>query len=329
MFAMLGLLGVVMAGAAFVGLEMTPEEDDETSVGDDADQAEQDQAAARAKGAEVPIEITPLTEPVMQDDRIISGGDEADTITGGDAHDQIGGGDGADDLRGGAGGDDLHGEAGNDRIDGEDGADTLHGEDGDDALHGGAGDDVLSGYLGADTLFGGDGDDCLLGGAGDDLLRGGAGHDSLMGGWGDDTLAGEGGGDAMFGGEGNDVIDGRNDDAAAGAPDYLNGGAGDDTITTGNDDIVTGGAGADTMILGDWIDDPAQVQDYDPQEDRLVVIFDDSDTGATLPNLSLSQNPDAPEAIRLLLDGVPIASFAGAGAPTLDHIALVGRSTLA
>ncbi|MEQ5837732.1 calcium-binding protein [Marinobacter sp. NFXS9] len=115
--------------------------------------------------------------------RSIEATDNDDVIRG-DAEDNT--------IDGLAGSDILYGDEGNDTVDGSGGNDTLYGESGDDSLNGGAG---------SDHLEGGQGDDMLAGGAGNDALFGGAGNDRFVFGFGDGT-------DTVFNddSEGNDVV---------------------------------------------------------------------------------------------------------------------------
>lgn len=257
------------------------------------------------------------------------GGPADDSIAGTDDTDFLGGGDGDDSLSGGDDDDDLTGGAGGDTIDGDDGNDTLHGESGDDLLRGGVGDDTLLGYDGNDDLQGGDGADELQGGLGDDALDGGAGADALFGREGSDSLIGGLGADTLFGGWDNDVLVG----AVANAEgtdvddvDFLNGGDGDDTILAGAGDVVSGGTGADTLVLGEWIvGDAAELWDYDPNEDQIVIVYDDADADAD-PHMEIRVSADDARWTEIVVDGAVLGIVPTADAPTADQIVLVGES---
>lgn len=105
--------------------------------------------------------------------------------------------------------------------------------------------------------------------------------------------------------------------------DYLNGGSGDDTILAGAGDIVTGGAGADQIILGDWIasdEAAAQILDFEPGQDLLVVSY--ADDGPE-PEISF----EATGALtRVFADGTCVATLAGADAISIEDIALLPQS---
>ena len=254
----------------------------------------------------------------------LAGGAGDDILSGGAAGDRLSGGDGADQLTGRGGDDRLWGGAGRDWLDGGDGDDSLYGQGGDDVLNGGAGDDVLVGGRGADQLAGGPGDDRLWGGGGHDTLFGGEGHDTLDGGMGRDWLAGGSGNDLLIGGGGRDTLDGGpgndtlwggSEGASDGATDWLNGGAGDDLLGVGPGDIATGGAGSDVFQLQDF--GPglpvADIMDYNPEEDQLVLLYD-----ATLhvaPVLS-AEPVEGTGDVTLMLDGVAVALIRDA--PDLD-----------
>ena len=220
---------------------------------------------------------------------IIEGDEGNDTLTGDDTDDQIGGYEGNDLLSGGDG---------RDMLFGHDDADTLGGGDGDDRLYGGDDGDVMLGEYGNDTLFGQNGDDALGGGFGDDSLVGGGGgdalsgddgDDSLEGSLGDDTLQGGSGHDVLNDGAGNDLLDGHDDGSDS---DYLNGGHGNDTLIAGGLDIVSTGAGYDTVMVGDWIENgaPVTVTDFDTDYDLIEVRLSDTNSAITIAHSGADQH---------------------------------------
>ncbi|MEY8840163.1 calcium-binding protein [Cribrihabitans sp. XS_ASV171] len=237
---------------------------------------------------------------------VIAGGEDADNLSGAAGDDQINGYEGNDDLSGAGGNDTMRGEdgddtvrggAGADEIDGDAGADQLSGEDGDDRLRGHDGDDRMDGDGGNDTLEAGFGDDRLFGGSGDDALHGWHGDDSLDGGDGMDSL---------FGGFGNDFLIGSED---TNDQDFLNGGSGLDTIVAGAGDVVTGGADADTIVLGDWLAqaESAKVMDFQSGEDSLLVLWDLARTPD--PEITLEEDPDRPGLFHLSVEGEHVAEL--------------------
>ena len=133
---------------------------------------------------------------------------------------------------------------------GTDGDDILNGLAGNDYLEGGAGHDVLTGGEGADHIHGGSGNDSATGDDGDDLLSGGDGDDKLSGGYGDDTLIGGAGHDNIQGSDGDDIIDGVSGEDVA-EKDYLNGSEGDDILIGNNGDVMSGRSGADRFEITD------------------------------------------------------------------------------
>lgn len=250
-------------------------------------------------------------------DRDVANGYEGDdTLSGAAGDDELWGGLGDDTLNGGTGADTLHGGAGQDDATGEDGDDYIFGHGADDTLAAGAGDDSLVGGHGDDTLDGGDDDDAVHGGLGDDVLRGGAGADILFGGWGDDTLSGL---------EDDPATDGWDDTDVS---DFLNGGGGADVIIAGAGDIVTTGDGADTVLLGEWLsmEHQAEILDFAPGEDSLVVVYDDIAGGA--PDVDLSPDPDDATVQHIMLNGIQIAAINNAPGLNAGHITLVGSSML-
>jgi Ca2+-binding RTX toxin-like protein len=193
-------------------------------------------------------------DSARNDDDLLIGDSEDNTITGNVGNDVILGLGGNDDLTGGADNDQLYGHSGNDFLKGALGKDKLDGGADDDRLDGGDGNDWLYGNAGKDKLNGGEGNNTLLGGNGDDQLVAGSGTDKMNAGYGDDTADGGGGNDSikgldgkdkLTGGAGNDTLDGGND------ADRLSGGAGSDRLNGGGGtDVLVGGDGNDTYILG-------------------------------------------------------------------------------
>jgi Ca2+-binding RTX toxin-like protein len=356
MLFLASLIGVMAVGAAtFVGLEPGEEDADdrnpdaeaeaEANSGDEGplaampdlvQQAMDDSAASGDAIAGLSASALPGTalslEGYTHSGDIISGDDDQNDVTGTAGNDQINGYGGDDSIVGGEGDDHLFGALGRDHIHGEEGHDTLHGGDDDDDLHGDAGDDALFGHNGQDNLEGGTGDDSLVGSAGNDILRGGDGEDALHGDLDDDTLDGGLGQDTLFGGWGDDVVNGVTDDDTTeeaddiDGRDYLNGGGGDDLIIAGRDDIVTAGAGADSIVLGDWLsqDHQAEVLDFSAADDSLMVFFDDTQDAD--PEVSLEVDEENESNQHLVLNGVRIAMIANAGGLSLDHITLLPQS---
>lgn len=317
MMLLLGLIGVAAAGLAFVGLG--PDD----ALDDSSDDKTEPQVASEEPVQPIGDLLDPPDTPELKTpDPLPEEGWDAtgplDAITQ-DADIRFF--DETDDRAAGGLGDDyLDGRDGDDVLDGGGGDDTLHGGLGDDLLTGGADNDALFGHVGADSLSGQAGDDLLSGGSGNDLIAGGDGDDALQGGLDDDTLWGGDGADTLFGGSGDDLLDGRSGEGAGPVSDFLNGGAGDDLIYAGADDIVSLGSGADSLIVGDWITPgpAAQVQDFDIDDDNLVIFYDGS--GPT-PEVEVDQTEDGAQ---ILLDGAPIVTLRGVAALPDDAIALVG-----
>jgi len=353
MLILTGILGLFLAGATMVSLgglldtsdddtaDQNPESVTKTPTeggtddGDDLGirpdllaQAFADTPGDTGAGPDVAV----TTQIGGAGDDILAGESGDDLITGAAGDDQLGGRSGNDTLQGGAGRDDLHGAEGDDNLSGGDGADTLYGGSGADRLAGDDGNDLLFGQLGDDTLDGGAGDDSMHGGPGSDSLLGGAGDDALHGGLEDDWLDGGAGSDSLFGGAGNDLLRGlavqqQAQEQGQADVDYLNGGDGADTILAGDGDIVTSGRGADLLAMGYWITDPVQVVDFDPSEDSLIVVYDDS--APAEPVVELRPGDSGSDQIALYLDGIHIASLAAASGLSLDNIALLGQSQMA
>ncbi|MCW1952173.1 MAG: calcium-binding protein [Octadecabacter sp.] len=284
MLAILGLLGVALAGTAFVGIpsgaepadvpepDATDEDDDRLEGTDLLDFAETNSS---------------LVGPVE--------GVVAETT---DGYDEFFGDDGADTADGQEGDDYLDGRGGDDTLHGDAGDDHIHGGGGDDSVAGGAGDDLVYGYIGNDDMTGGAGNDALIAGDGDDVLDGGAGNDTLLGGHGNDTLIGGAGHDNLQGSEGDDVLDGVSGEETA-EKDYLNGSSGRDTLIGNDGDVMSGGADSDRFEIDSGT---VSIMDY-ADDDVLVLNFE-----GTPPELTTQSMPNG---TMLFANGEPVASLYG------------------
>jgi Ca2+-binding RTX toxin-like protein len=291
--------------------------------------ASDDAPPAAAIDGAVDIPDTPQVLQAPDDGGILSGGTAPDTLSGGAGRDLSGGRGGDDVILGATGDDHLTGEAGNDSLSGGDGDDMIDGGADNDRALGGAGNDTLQGHIGDDSLAGGDGADSLNGGDGQDLLLGDGGDDSLIGSYGDDTLVGGAGRDLSHGGAGNDLLIGLEPGLIA-EDDQLNGGAGDDTLLAGAGDQAHGGSGADSFVLGDWIaagDPAARIEDYNPAEDRLLVVYDA--LAHPDPVVTLEPDADHPDLARLHMNGMFLAEISGAGGLSVADITLIAHMPMA
>lgn len=254
-------------------------------------------------------------------DDILSTGDGDDALWGRGGEDQLTGRGGDDVMNGGLGNDHLDGDDGDDRMSGGMGNDSLNAGDGDDTLHGGVGNDALAGQDGDDLIRGGSGHDTLMGGDGEDTLDGGMGRDWLAGGAGHDQMVGGGSQDTLDGGDGDDTLWGGSSTAGDMAVDFLNGGAGDDVLHLGAGDYGMGGAGADSFVLQDiYPGGPmAEISDYNPAEDKIVVMYDPAVHAA--PELAMVP-VEGSDDVTLTLDGVKIAMVRGGIGMDLSQVTL-------
>jgi len=149
----------------------------------------------------------------------------------------------------------------------------------------------------------------------------------FMGGLDDDTLVGGAGEDTLFGGWGNDLLDGREDGVAE--QDFLNGG-GEDNLVAGSEDIVTTGMGADNVIIGDWImpGEAAQVHDFDPMEDRLIIVFD-YQANASEPEITIARDGLDPDVSHILMNGEMIAAVHSALSMSINDLMIMTQSDAA
>jgi Ca2+-binding RTX toxin-like protein len=213
MLALLGLIGIAVAGTAFVNLSSS--DDSGSAAADDAfeDTDTEELADTNSDIFQFLDDTVDVPDPEIDLDPVI------ETVR-------------------------------NLISEGTDGDDILNGLAGNDYLEGGAGHDVLTGGEGADHIHGGSGNDSATGDDGDDLLSGGYGDDKLSGGYGDDTLIGGAGHDNIQGSDGDDIIDGVSGEDVA-EKDYLNGSEGDDILIGNNGDVMSGRSGADRFEITD------------------------------------------------------------------------------
>ncbi len=127
-------------------------------------------------------------------------------------------------------------------------SDSIGGGGLKDIIQGGAGFDYIDGKGGNDTIYGGEDIDFLMGNQGDDMLSGDGGNDFILGGAGNDVIKGGAGDDNLFGGAGNDEI---------------KGGAGNDNLF--------GGEGQDTFVLEFFDNGIDRINDFDINEDKIVI----------------------------------------------------------
>lgn len=332
MILLSSLLGMMVLGSlAFIStgpdvdpmddedeLERTPDEEEDLAMSEDAQ--EDDQSVADTDLQTARSVTTAPSEPVGDPTPDISpDGVLSDDPEGPEDPDQD---DIADSILGTENDDALTGTGDTDTVLGGEGDDTLLGLGGADDLYGDGGNDSLAGGSDQDTLMGGDGDDMLSGGRGDDALHGRAGADTLIGDAGDDTL---------YGGTGDDLLSGVQraaDGTDQDEQDYLNGGADDDTIIAGDTDIVSLGAGADVLVLGEWmVDEGAQVLDFNDDEDQLMVVYDD-DAHGDAPEVALRLNASDPSLTEIVLGDEVLATLPTEDAPDIDNIVLIGESSM-
>ncbi|MEL7166811.1 MAG: calcium-binding protein [Pseudomonadota bacterium] len=310
-----GLLGLMAAGTVGV-LQMGDTDADATEASTETDN--DDGGAVTTVTSLSDLLSDPAGTPGDGDEVIEPPVDVAGLTIGTDADET---------LTGESGSDTIMGSGGNDVIDGMGGDDSLQGGDGDDLIEAGAGADEVFGNNDDDTITGGAGSDSLNGSAGADVVDGGADDDVIWGGLDDDTLSGGTGADTVFGGFGDDLISGVDTDGAADvdAGDYLNGGDGDDTIIAGNDDVVTAGSGADDIVVGDWImqGSATDVIDFNADEDDIILVYDDAG-GA--PDLNLSPDPDSPDVMHVVMDGVTVAHVSGGAGLELGDVTVMPLS---
>ncbi len=171
--------------------------------------------------------------------------------------------------------------------------DAIGGTAGDDDLEGTAGGDVIFGEGGADTLSGGEGNDSLFSGSGLVHYSGSYNHYP-----GDLTMVGDDG-------------------------DVLFGGRGDDHLWIGPGTTATGGEGADGFHAFTNVYDArtpaAEITDFDPIEDKLMIDFPVTVGYSTLPDFhfedaiaGLAIGYDAVHDQTLIaMDGVGIATLPG------------------
>lgn len=335
MFFLAGLIGMMAVGSLTV--LVTGTNDDLEGLGEpdadrdtDADLPPEPMSmalaeAAMQQGAAGLQLFNPLPPMSAEPGLMIEAGDDDDDLLGSAADDFIDAGAGLDSVDGRAGDDLLWGGPDDDAILGGPDQDTLHGDTGNDAMRGDTGNDVLFGHSGGDSLWGDAGADTLWGGLGQDMLDGGSGNDALHGREDGDVLNGGAGDDSLFGGDGADSLTGAEDAER----DFLNGGRGDDHILAGSQDIVTAGDGADAIYLPDasaWAA-PTQLLDFDPQEDRLVVLLEADE--AAEPDITFASDTGNDGMAELRVNGHLTALIPADMVPDVTDIMILSQADAA
>jgi Ca2+-binding RTX toxin-like protein len=292
MLAIIGLLGLAVAGTAFVGFPTLSggSDTDPSGATDDAAPQTNDPETTDVGGF---LDIDEDAERGLIDDLAVT--DIADNTTDQEAFADLVRAETVDlynEFFGNDGDDIAAGQSSHDYLDGRGGDDTLWGGDGDDHVHGGAGDDTVSGDGGDDLVYGYIGDDDMSGGTGDDKLHAGDGDDVINGGSGNDEL---------LGGHGEDIAE----------KNYLNGSDGQETLIGNDGDVMSGGADADRFeITGGTV----SIMDY-ADDDLLVLNYE-----GNVPELTTQSTADG---TILLANGAPVASLYGVTAFDVGTVQLV------
>jgi|GEM_PF-3815995 len=334
MLELLGVLGLLVAGAVGSAVFQGGSEPDSDSEDSDASEPEpgrepdsQTRDLAEDEPAPDPVAADPYASEPSYGVSGVAGAFHTEPVPdAGGVSDQTyghGGPESSDRLpppeeaplraTGGPGDSQLFGGAAGDSLTGGDGNDTLTGGGGADLLVGGAGSDHLAGQEGDDRLEGGPGDDTLLGGRGDDLLIAGSGDNWLSGGMGNDLLIAGGGNDTLDGDEGDDTLSGNLGQTKEGTLRYLNGGRGDDLLIAGGGDVASGGAGADVFRLTGT--GAVQITDYSAEDSLLVEYPSDG------PAPVITFEPGS-AGLRVLADGQLLADLLGVHDPDAVRLRL-------
>ncbi|OXS18812.1 type I secretion protein, partial [Pseudomonas fluorescens] len=78
------------------------------------------------------------------------------------------------------------------------------------------------------------------------------------------------------------------------------------------------------ILVGDWIDDPTTVLDYDVDNDQIAVLYDAAD-GAEI-EVALSAPDSTTGTVSILINGHAVATLNGASGLTVEDIAIVAQS---
>lgn len=306
MLMILGLFSALFAGAAAdTMLSLRPDADQDDT--DNASTEDDESMGGDQDGGLLSFAFSPLEMPQPADDPSSTFDAQADRIHSSDAYPEtpppqsvIATGD--------ASGSDMNGGGMDDRLTGGSVETRLAG-------HGG--NDILTAGTGPTHQIGGEGDDVLVGGAGDDRLEGCEGDDILIAGLGDNTLMGGAGNDILVGAA---LDDDGNDQSGQ---NFLNGGAGDDILIAGSGDYLHGGDGADTFVLGQWLQggDPVSLVDYHADEDQILLQYDP--LRVPEPDLEIRFGSDMPETAEIWLNGQLIAQVANAPDLTVADVGIV------
>jgi len=102
----------------------------------------------------------------------------------------------------------------------------------------------------------------------------------------------------------------------------------DQTIAAHGDAIAAGSNG-DQIMLGDWISKgkPAEVLDYEPSKDSLMLVWDDLASDGREPRVSVECDPFDAEVMHILMNGKSVAEIYGDPALTVADITTIPLSS--
>lgn len=217
---------------------------------------------------------------------------------------------------------------GDDLVFGTTGAETIGVGDGNDTVVSREGNDIVFGDAGDDLIFLGDGDDQAAGFDFND-----EGDDTIVGGAGDDYLADSVGNNQVFGGDGNDELStsdgfesGLSAPITSSSPDFVDGGAGNDFITADDGDTIIGGTGADIITIDRNQDlpfdqSPAIIEDFNPDEDFLIVDLDRAGSSTELPPITFREDITS-EGLMVFVEDTPLVFLRGLGDADIANISV-------
>lgn len=205
---------------------------------------------------------------------------------------------------------------------------------GDDTIIGGSEKDLIIDYSGPDpdtgtVISGGNYVDHMSGSAEDDLVyldacddfydgkQGDtdAGDDTIHSEDGNDTIRDSRGSDILYGEKGRDVLNAVDHLDYMGA-DTLIGGSGKDILKGDIDDVMMSGGDVDQfeVFLQDDVsagDDCANILDFEPENDKLVIRFDEPIEQAANPDRVIMIYDSRADATNVFADGKKVAEIFG------------------
>ncbi len=354
-----GVSLLIIFDTQFISMGSSNGNDDDTDTGDDPVTRYGTDQADNVDLGDGSFPTTTFIYDAGEGNDTIQGSSVKEIIDVGNGDDSVNAGSSYDAVIAGEGQDTVMGDSGYDLIIGGGGGDLLYGGststqgnyDGLDMILGEGDNDTIIGGFQSDTLFGGLDSDLLQGNNGQDYLDGSSYTDRNLSLEDALQLMNKIGWDENFSGA-PDLFQIKQSEFASyirdnftvtlddNAADTLDGGEGADTLILASQDTGTGGSGDDNfyaftsnsgmsaadIAAGATYQAPT-ITDFDQTDDRLYLLYDDSQT-ATTPDSSELTTPSQGGNTLLQWNGQTVAILVGTVSLDLNQVIFVDQAGL-